>query len=105
MAEPTSSRIHGGRLELSGPSAESFDTRGSHVAGLDASAMWPDLFIELDDRHRANVRDVFATEYLTGWEPDRAAVADVIELASGRIGLGEYMNRSAARMASVPPST
>ncbi|MGZ0711591.1 hypothetical protein ACWPKO_25000 (plasmid) [Coraliomargarita sp. W4R53] len=59
------------------------------MAGLDASAMRPDLFIELDDRHPANVCDVFATEYLTGWEPDRAAVADVIELSSGRIGRGE----------------
>ncbi|GAA2926299.1 hypothetical protein GCM10010458_05300 [Microbacterium luteolum] len=75
------------------------------MAGLDVSAMWPDLFIELDDRHRANVRDVFATEYLTGWEPDRAAVAEVIELERGRIALSDYMKRNAARIASVPPST
>lgn len=75
------------------------------MAGLDVSAMWPDLFIELDDRRRANVRDVFATEWLTGWEPDRTAVADVIELANGLIDVGEYMKRNVARMASVPPAT
>lgn len=75
------------------------------MKGIDVCEMWPELFGDLDDLRRATVRQVFSSEYLTGCEPDRAAVADLVDLAGGHIDFDGYTQRSAKRMDSAPPLT
>ncbi|MGF3057323.1 hypothetical protein [Microbacterium sp. YY-01] len=75
------------------------------MAGFNVVAMWPELFEELDGEQQASVRQVFATEHLSGWEPDRAAVADLVEFTLGRIDFDAYLSRAAERAAAHHPAS
>lgn len=69
------------------------------MAGFDVVATWPELFEDLDDEQQATVRQVFATEHVSGWEPDRAAVADLVAFTLGHIDFDAYLSRAAERAA------
>ena len=71
------------------------------MAGLDVVATWPELFVELDDAQRDSVRQTFAMDYLADGEPDRAAVADLVDLTLGRVDIDAYLRRSAERAATL----
>ncbi|MGO2520931.1 MAG: hypothetical protein ACTH8F_12470 [Microbacterium sp.] len=70
------------------------------MAGFDVVATWPELFVDLDEEQRATVRQVFATEYVSGWQPDRDAVADLVALTLNHIDFDAYLSRSADRAAA-----
>lgn len=63
--------------------------------GCDVVALWPDLFEGMPKADVEGYRQVFAVEYLNGWSPERAAVADLIDVRAGRINFPEYMVRRA----------
>ncbi|KJC65730.1 antitoxin VbhA family protein [Agreia bicolorata] len=69
------------------------------MAGFDVVTTWPELFKDLDDGQQETVRQVFATEHVSGWEPDRAAVADLVAFTLGHIDFDAYLSRSADRAA------
>lgn len=69
------------------------------MAGFDVVATWPELFEDLDHEQQATVRQVFATEHISGWLPDREAVADLVSLTLGHIDFGAYLSRAADRAA------
>lgn len=70
------------------------------MAGFDVVSTWPELFEDLDDEQRESVRQVFATEHVSGWQPDRAAVADLVAFTLGRIDFDAYLSRAAERAAA-----
>lgn len=71
------------------------------MPGFDVVATWPELVVDLDDDQQDTVRQVFATEYVSGWNPDRDAVADLVAFTLGRIDFDAYLSRSADRAAAV----
>ncbi|GEC76721.1 hypothetical protein [Microbacterium maritypicum] len=71
------------------------------MSGFDVVATWPDLFVDLDDDQQDTVRQVFASEHISGWEPDRDAVADLVAFTLGHIDFNAYLSRSADRAAAV----
>lgn len=70
------------------------------MPGFDVVATWPDLFVDLDADQQDTVRQVFATEHVSGWEPDRDAVADLVAFTLGYIDFDGYLSRSADRAAA-----
>lgn len=64
------------------------------MAGFDALATWPDLFEGLSADQKAAVQQVFATEYLSGWSPNRAAVEELIAFTRGQIDFDAYLSRA-----------
>lgn len=71
------------------------------MSGFDVVATWPELFIDVDEQQKDTVRQVFATEHVSGWEPDRDAVADLVAFTLGHIDFDAYLSRSADRAAAV----
>ncbi|MBP2436934.1 antitoxin VbhA family protein [Microbacterium amylolyticum] len=67
------------------------------MAGCDVVALWPDLFVDLDEDRQDLFRQTFASQYLSGWEPNRADVVDLLELKSGAITRDEYTQRIRSR--------
>ncbi|WP_168991010.1 antitoxin VbhA family protein [Mycobacterium pseudokansasii] len=54
----------------------------SRVSG--AAGRWPELFVGLSAEKRRIVNNAIASNVLEGWEPSRADVEAVIEVATGR---------------------
>jgi len=65
------------------------------MTGCDVYAIWPELFNALAPRDRDSIRQVFASEYLDGWEPDRQNVLELASLVRGHINLDDYLRRTA----------
>ncbi|MBP2437271.1 antitoxin VbhA family protein [Microbacterium amylolyticum] len=55
--------------------------------------LWPDPFVDLDEARRDVFRQAFASQYLSGWEPNRADVVDLLNLKRGVITRDEYLQR------------
>lgn len=58
---------------------------------------YPDLFVPLSAEQGWAVEQTLANGRLEGWDPDRLEVAELIEHASGRSSLAEYVARGSER--------
>jgi hypothetical protein len=63
---------------------------------FDIEQRWPDLFDGLTETQRWSVVQSLAAAWHAGWEPNRADVANLTELAGGRIDHAKYIHRSHA---------
>ncbi|WP_301150467.1 hypothetical protein [Mycobacterium simiae] len=64
-------------------------SNGSRVGG--AAGRWPELFAGLSPDKRRIVNNAIASSVLEGWEPSRADVEAVIEVATGRARAEDYL--------------
>jgi len=66
------------------------------MTGCDVVALFPDLFVDVDDKTRDSFRQTFAMSYLDGWEPERFSVENLLAYERGDIDHAEYLRRSRA---------
>ncbi|MFS0852540.1 hypothetical protein [Microbacterium sp. 179-I 3D4 NHS] len=64
------------------------------MTGCDVVAMWPELFVGMDEKTRDSYRQTFAMTYLAGWEPERAAVENLLSYERGDYDHAEYLRRA-----------
>ncbi|MFC9788408.1 Fic family protein [Rhodococcus sp. NPDC127528] len=63
---------------------------------------WPDLFTGLSAHRTHAVEQTVAAEWLEGWRPLRADVADLVALARDDLGHGTYLTRHLTIAAALP---
>ena len=66
---------------------------------FDVEARWPELFDGLSALHRVAVVQTLACGWHEGWVPNRADVADLIDVTRGTIDEDEYDTRTIAKVA------
>lgn len=52
------------------------------------------MFAQMAPRDRDAYRQVFASQYLSGWEPNRGDVEDLLAHDRGEIDTAEYLRRA-----------
>lgn len=68
---------------------------------LDLVKLYPDLFVGMDGETIEGITAAFANNWLEGWKPNRADVADAVAWEKGEIDDAEYDRRSTQRAAEV----
>lgn len=71
------------------------------MTGCDVAKMWPELFHDVTAEVTEAIRQAFASQYLSGWEPNRPDVHDFVEYHHGRLTEAEYMQRGLDRASAV----
>ncbi len=66
---------------------------------FDLESRWPELFTNLSTEQRDIVLDTLYSQYLEGWRPDRATVADLADYVIGTITAEEHTDRVMQRLA------
>lgn len=66
------------------------------MTGCDVVALFPDLFVDVDDETRDSIRQTFAMSYLDGWDPERVSVENLLAFERSEIDSEEYFRRSRA---------
>ncbi|MCD2444362.1 hypothetical protein LQ757_18940 [Agromyces sp. SYSU K20354] len=64
---------------------------------FDIETRWPEVFEPLSTEQRTIVVQTLANQWLEGWEPNRADVADLADFVRGALTEAEYDARARAR--------
>jgi hypothetical protein len=68
-------------------------------AEFNIEARWPELFAPLSETERRAIVNTLASGWHEGWTPNRADVADLIDVTRGVIDEAEYRTRTADAIA------